>query len=253
MPVSENIDNFAVGKCDNNQFSRDLEVKKSYKADLEHKRPWIFMASLIGVALLFVALLFVPFRSIGDMMSEYFDDYSMDLDLKANEQDDMIAAAQPQEEVEPQAAEQLNKVDDMMELAPEQLEATPQESEADSTETKEEAPPPINQNGDDEETQRIVEQLPEYPGGMVEFMKWLTKTLKYPEDALKRKIEGKVMVSFIVNKDGTLSDVKVVKPANPLLDAEALRVVKLMPNWKPGTENGKVCRTMIAIPIVFEI
>ena len=61
------------------------------------------------------------------------------------------------------------------------------------------------------------------------------------------------MISFIVDKDGSLSDIKVVKPANPLLDAEALRVARMMPKWKPGTDNGKVCRTMIAIPIVFEI
>jgi protein TonB len=166
----------------------------------------------------------------------------------------MISAALPQEEVqEEKSAEQLNKVDDMTEIAPEQLEPAPQESENDSLEQKKDEQPPINQNGDDEEALRMVEQLPEYPGGMVEFMKWLTKTLKYPEEALKRKIEGKVMISFIVDKDGSLSDIKVVKPANPLLDAEALRVARMMPKWKPGTDNGKVCRTMIAIPIVFEI
>lgn len=231
-----------------------MEIKKSHKADLERLRPRIFAAAFVGVALLFIGVLFIPFRNLADLADEYFDDYSMDLDLKANEQDDMISAALPQEEVqEEKSAEQLNKVDDMTEIAPEQLEPAPQESENDSLEQKKDEQPPINQNGDDEETLRMVEQLPEYPGGMVEFMKWLTKTLKYPEEALKRKIEGKVMISFIVDKDGSLSDIKVVKPANPLLDAEALRVARMMPKWKPGTDNGKVCRTMIAIPIVFEI
>lgn len=98
-----------------------------------------------------------------------------------------------------------------------------------------------------------MEQLPEYPGGMVEFMKWLTAMLKYPDAALKRKIEGKVMVSFIVNADGSISDIKLVKGAHKLLDDEALRVVRLMPKWKPGLEGGRPCRTMISIPIVFEI
>ena len=220
-----------------------MEIKKSHKADLERLRPRIFAAAFVGVALLFVGVLFIPFRNLADLADEYFDDYSMDLDLKANEQDDMISAALPQEEVqEEKSAEQLNKVDDMTEIAPEQLEPAPQESEKDSLEQKKDEQPPINQNGDDEEALR-----------MVEFMKWLTKTLKYPEEALKRKIEGKVMISFIVDKDGSLSDIKVVKPANPLLDAEALRVARMMPKWKPGTDNGKVCRTMIAIPIVFEI
>ena len=118
---------------------------------------------------------------------------------------------------------------------------------------EEEKDEPINQNDDDPETLRIVQELPQYPGGMTEFVKWLTKNLKYPTAALRSKIEGKVMISFIVNTDGTISDIKVVKNAHRLLDAEALRVAKLMPKWEPGKDHGKVCRTMVAIPIVFEI
>jgi protein TonB len=100
---------------------------------------------------------------------------------------------------------------------------------------------------------KVVEELPQYPGGMVEFMKWLTATLKYPDRALKMKIRGKVMVSFIVNKDGSISDIKLVRSVHKLLDDEALRVIKMMPNWKPGLEKGKPCRSMIAIPVVFDI
>jgi protein TonB len=98
-----------------------------------------------------------------------------------------------------------------------------------------------------------VEQLPEFPGGMVEFMKWLTKNLKYPPSAQNRKVQGRVVVSFIVNKDGTIADAKVVKPVDPTLDREAMRVVRMMPNWKPGLQMGKPCRTMFAIPIVFKL
>jgi protein TonB len=77
--------------------------------------------------------------------------------------------------------------------------------------------------------------------------------LKYPVYAQQRKIQGKVMVSFIVNKDGSVADIKVLKSVNPYLDAEALRVMKMMPKWKPGQEKGKPCRTMIAIPVVFKL
>ena len=232
-----------------------MEEKKSYKADLEHRRPLVFAIALVAVTALFVGILFIPFKSLSDIGEELFDDYSMDLELKANDQDDMISAALPQPEVEKKEADQLNKVDDTPEMSPEQLEQPPRQ--ADDEEAKEEEKtdeePPINLNWDDEEVLRIVEQLPEYPGGMVEFVKWLTATLKYPDDALRRRMQGKVMISFIVEKDGTLTGLKVIKSAGKIFDDEALRVARLMPQWKPGKADGKPCRSMIAIPIVFEM
>lgn len=178
----------------------------------------------------------------------------MDLNLKLNDQRDMISAAEKKTRHEEQA-EKLNKVDNLTEIPPKILEVvkfTPDDMDEDDL-LEEEKDEPINQNDDDPETLRIVQELPQYPGGMTEFVKWLTKNLKYPTAALRSKIEGKVMISFIVNTDGTISDIKVVKNAHRLLDAEALRVAKLMPKWEPGKDHGKVCRTMVAIPIVFEI
>jgi protein TonB len=229
-----------------------LEIKKSHKADLEHRRPMFFAIALVGVIALFTLVLFFPYKSIGEMLEESFDDYSMDLDFKANSQDDMISAALPKEEKIEKESNQLNKVDETQELAPEDIDPVEkQEEEKQEEQQEEEKEEPINLN--DAETLKIVEQLPEYPGGMVEFMKWLTVMLKYPDAALKRKIEGKVMVSFIVNVDGSVSDIKIVQGAHKLLDDEALRVVRLMPKWKPGLEGGRPCRSMISIPIVFEI
>lgn len=98
---------------------------------------------------------------------------------------------------------------------------------------------------------RTVEQLPEFPGGIVEFMKWLTRNLHYPPQAQQQKIQGKVVVSFIINKDGSISSPRIVRSLDPLLDREAMRVVKMMPRWKAGLEDGKPCRTMFAIPINF--
>ena len=212
-----------------------------------------FAISLVIVVALFALILFFPYKSIGNMIEESFDDYSMDLDLKANNQEDMISAALPEENKVETESNQLNLVDETQELAPENIEPeTEKKDEEEAKEEEQEHEAPINLN-EDAETLRIVEQLPEYPGGMVEFMKWLTANLKYPDGALRHKIEGKVMISFIVNADGSVSDIKLVKGPHKLLNDEALRVAHLMPKWKPGLENGKPCRTMIAIPIVFEI
>ena len=100
---------------------------------------------------------------------------------------------------------------------------------------------------------QIVEQLPEFPGGMVEFMKWITKSLKYPPQAKNSKIQGEVVVSFIVDKEGNVSSIKIAKSVNPLLDREVLRVMHAMPKWKPGLMHNKPCMTMMAIPIVFSL
>lgn len=211
-----------------------------------------FVASLLGVTLLFIGVLFIPFRSIGDLIDRAFDDYEMDLDLK--EKDDMISAALPQEKTEErEEPKQLNKVDEATDAVEETPVVTPVNDKQVDEENKTEEEPPINLNGDDEEKLKVVEELPEYPGGMVEFMKWLTATLKYPDRALRQKIKGKVMVSFIVNQDGSISDIKLEKSVNKLLDDEALRVIRMMPSWKPGLDKGKPCRSMVAIPVVFEI
>lgn len=100
---------------------------------------------------------------------------------------------------------------------------------------------------------RVLEQYPEFPGGMVELMKWLNANLRYPESARQRNIQGRVVVSFIINKDGTIADAHVSTSVHPYLDREALRVVRMMPRWKPGMEKNRPCRTMFVIPINFKI
>lgn len=100
---------------------------------------------------------------------------------------------------------------------------------------------------------RIVQQMPEFPGGGSAFIQWLTRQLRYPPLAQSQRIQGRVVVSFIVNKDGSIADVKLEKSVNALLDREALRVIRMMPRWKPGMHNNQPCRTMVAVPVVFEI
>lgn len=99
----------------------------------------------------------------------------------------------------------------------------------------------------------VVEQMPEYPGGAMAMMEFLQDNMKYPADAEKQKVQGKVMVSFIVETDGSITDVKVMKNVFPSLDAEAIRVVKAMPRWTPGKQKGKVVRVHFSLPITYRL
>ena len=97
------------------------------------------------------------------------------------------------------------------------------------------------------------EVMPEYPGGVQAMMSFIGENVKYPEDAVKQKVEGRVMVQFVVETDGSISDVHVAKQVFPSLDAEAIRVVQAMPKWVPGREKGNVVRVKYNLPIVFRM
>jgi protein TonB len=99
----------------------------------------------------------------------------------------------------------------------------------------------------------VVEQMPEYPGGMQALFEYLGQNLKYPEDAKEQKIEGRVIAIFVVETDGSISNVEVVRPVFPSLDAEAVRVLSGMPKWKPGMQSGKVVRVKYTVPINFSL
>ena len=99
----------------------------------------------------------------------------------------------------------------------------------------------------------VVEQMPEYPGGIAALLEYLMKNVKYPADAEKQKIEGRVIATFIVETDGSISNIEVAKPVFPSLDAEAVRVLSGMPKWTPGRQNGKEVRVKYAVPISFNL
>ena len=100
---------------------------------------------------------------------------------------------------------------------------------------------------------QVVEQMPEFPGGMGECMKWLQANIKYPMEAKEKGEHGRVIVQFIVEKDGSITDVKVVRSVSPILDAEALRVISSMPKWKPGMQRGKVVKVKYTMPVMFNL
>ena len=99
----------------------------------------------------------------------------------------------------------------------------------------------------------VVEVMPQYPGGQIAMLQYLMKNIKYPEQAMKEGIQGRVTVRFIVEKDGSISDVKPVLSVHPLLNKEAVRVVKSMPKWSPGKHNGKPVRVRFNLPVMFKL
>ena len=250
----------------NERTERKVEIKKSEKASLDSRRPVFFMLGLVmALATLYVALEFNT--SSGNMSGDasQFDDMQ-DLDLMpALDRSDMIAAAPSGAPAKP-TPKNVKVVDEVKK----QLERNVTINTLRDAQGEGEGGANGEQVSDDEETTkalspvavdkdenplklRVVQQLPEFPGGMSAYVKWLTKNLKYPLAAQKQKIEGRVVVSFVINRDGSLTDIKVSKSANPILDSEALRVAKMMPKWKPGLNNNKPCRTLFAVPIDFKL
>ena len=99
----------------------------------------------------------------------------------------------------------------------------------------------------------VVEEMPEFPGGTAELMQFLSRNMKYPKEAEKAGEQGRVIANFVVEPDGSVTNAQVVKSVSPQLDAEALRVIGLMPRWQPGRQNGKAVRVKYTIPITFSL
>ena len=126
------------------------------------------------------------------------------------------------------------------------------EAEVEDTESDEDVEIEIEEE-DDEEFFMVVENMPEFPGGDLGLMKYIQKNVKYPAIAKEYNITGKVYVSFIVDRSGTVTNVKIVRGVDKNLDAEAMRVVKSLPKYKPGKQRGKAVRVMFTIPINFTL
>lgn len=99
----------------------------------------------------------------------------------------------------------------------------------------------------------VVEQMPSFPGGPSALMEWLSNNVKYPVVAQENGVQGRVVVSFVVERDGSITDVKVVRGVDPSLDREASRVVRAMPHWIPGKQNGSAVRVKYNVPVAFRL
>ena len=232
-----------------------MEVKKSRGADLENLRGQGFLVGLIVVlAAMFVALEWHSSDS-GWAFFETDDDLEAEMELSPLKRDkDEIPMMLPQEQkVEQPKSEQLNLVDDDVELTFEPEPVERPEDLKDQKETEDQDKPEVVDMYNEPVDFRVVEDLPQFPGGASELMKWLTKNLKYPATAQKKQVRGKVVAQFIVNTDGSVSDLELTEHLEAACDREVLRVLRMMPKWQAGVMNAKPCRTKVCIPIVFNL
>ncbi len=240
-----------------------MEEKKCPQSNLDRQRTTGFLLGLILVlALIFVALEWNSIESAPDGATVDLSELMHEDEMVPMSIEEQFAQLEP-DKAQPKEAEQLHIVEDNVELAPQEEQVAEAEGEGedeallkelqeDEEESKVLAPMGIDPD-DNPLKFRLVEDLPQYPGGAVELMKWLTKNLRYPKLAQIRKTEGKVIAHFYVEKDGTITGLKVVQSLSRECDKEALRVLGMMPNWQPGVQNGKPCRTKVSIPIVFKL
>ena len=110
-----------------------------------------------------------------------------------------------------------------------------------------------NVNGEASDVFDVVEVMPQFPGGAPKLFEYLSQNIRYPKEAMEADKQGRVIITFVVGKDGSISDARVVKSVDPLLDAEGLRVISTMPNWTPGTQGGKAVRVKYTVPITFRL
>ena len=233
-----------------------MEVKKSTYADLERFRPMAFLLGLVVATAAFIVALEFSFSDRDDLFdADFLDEIAEDMEFMPPMEENI-----PLPEPETQTPSQTDQIKVVEEARPAEMESeaeqkpekilTETELEEKTLEDEEEVVP-----FKEEEVKMMneVDRLPEFPGGMAQLMKWLTKNLTYPEMAKARQISGRVVVSFIINSDGTVDDAKLLNTVDPMLDREALRVVKMMPKWNPGLSGGKACRTLVHMPVVFKL
>ena len=264
-----------------------MEIKKSNRADLENKR-WIgfLLGIIVALSFFFVAMEYNATGSDDDSANskaiKNVTLHDMDM-LPAIDQQDL---AKTQEDKKPTMEDMLNlkrrdipnKVtphdagsmnsNDKKTGAPQvsnepivmpMVTTTPEppkikeEAKKEMEKMTDDNSDKIVERYDDKVSKRILSETPTPPGGWVEFMKWLTKTLQYPAAAKENKLQGTVNITFIINADGTVDDVRIKSGKVPVLNDEVLRVLKTMGKWKPGIEKNKPCRSLIEIPFVFQL
>lgn len=233
-----------------------MEEKKSLKANLDKKRVHGFLLGfVVALTCLFVGLEFTvePDDPLDD--PDLLARLSNDQELASFMKEDKVLELAPKAEEKPTTKLTIVEDEPMTEefLQEDNPVETDMDDDMEAMDEEKEQPTPPEPTEEEALQFRIVQDLPQFPGGPLEFMKWLTRNLKYPTTAQESKMQGKVVAEFIVNTDGSVTDVKVTKSLNSLLDNEVLRVLRMMPRWTPGIENDKPCRTKVCIPVMFKI
>ena len=236
-----------------------MEQKKTRRADIDRQRTTGFLLGLVFVlGVFYVSLEWNSTDSSDDINPIDLSELMHESELVPMSNEELTSRIE--EKKEPEKTEQLHVVDDQVELQPDDTEPVAEgEGEDDEQllqqlqEEDDKALASLNVDPNNPLNFHIVEDLPKYPGGAVEFMKWLTRNLQYPAVARSRKTQGKVVAVFYVEKDGSITGISVTQSLSPECDREALRVLRKMPKWEPGIQNDQPCRTKVCIPIVFKL
>ncbi len=223
-----------------------METKKSLKADLESKKPIFFQIGL--VAILFLSLMAFEWKRFEKELK--IEDFS----VGKSEIDEIVLQTKeikpPEPPPPPQQTTVLNIVDNNVEVTNNvEIDADENTQNVEYQKVEEE------EVVDKQETEifQIVEDQPDFPGGDESRMKFLQENIKYPQIANESGIEGRVILTFVVEKNGNITDIKVLKDIGGGCGEEAVRVAKIMPKWKPGKQRGKAVRVQFNMPIMFQL
>jgi len=227
-----------------------MEIKKTPKADLENKKStWMLIGYVIVLAFMFIAFEWTKRDIKIDTSQALTDLYFEEEMVPITEQEEKVAPPPP--EVAP-IAETLEIVADDADVE-ETVIASSEETGA-AVEVKYVPVTVVEEEPEEQTIFEVVEQMPEFPnGGMAGLMQFLSKNIKYPTIAQENGTQGRVTVQFVVNKDGSIVDAKVIRGVDPYLDKEALRVIGTMPKWKPGMQRGKPVRVKYTVPVMFRL
>ena len=227
-----------------------MEIKKSPKADLENRKT----TNLLIGAILTLSVLFIGFE-----WSERDKQVTTDTGLAEIVFEEEIIPIteqeQPKQAPPPPEAPKVEEVLEIVENDADVEESTIQASD-DTQQAVEVKYTPVEveeEEVDEEQIFQIVEEQAQYPGGMAECMKFLSNNIKYPTISQENGVQGRVIGQFVVNRDGSIVDAKVMRGVDPYLDKEALRVVGLMPKWSPGKQRGKAVRSQFILPVMFRL
>ena len=225
-----------------------MEEKKSPKANLENKK---LMFMQIGLILsLLIAWLAFEHKS--------YDKREIDPSLLNREVviDEEMVEITKQDEQKPQPME-VPKQTTQLEIVQDDVEVDDIEinAEVEQNEVLEEyvAPEVVEEEVVEQEIFKIVEEMPAFPGGEAKLMEYVAKNVKYPQIARETGVQGRVYVNFVVEPDGSVSNVSVLRGIGGGCDEEAIRVVKNMPKWKPGKQRGKAVRVSYMLPVNFKL
>jgi len=223
-----------------------MQLKKNPSASLEDKKfTYVLLGFVFVLSVCYVALEWTEKEVTKYEVADSEFAFEEEIDIQQTTQETPPPPPPPAV----QEVEVLNVVEDDVET--EEIEIS---TEDDKTEVVIQAPVEIQEEEEEDNVVFvIVENKPEFPGGDAELMKFISQNIKYPVIAQENGIQGRVICQFVVNKDGSIVDITVVRSVDPSLDKEAIRVIKSMPKWKPGKQRGKAVRVKFTLPIVFRL